>query len=59
MSTNFPGFEDQEIFKCKEGDTDEDIKTLVEVFVVKLTLISEKRFDILREKYSDIINSLD
>ena len=26
MATNVRGFEGEEIFKCREGDTDEDIK---------------------------------
>ena len=43
MSTNVPWFE-EEVFKYREGDTDEDIKTFVEGFVAKLTLTSEKNF---------------
>ena len=49
MATNVPGFEGDEIFKCREGDSDDDIKNLVKTFVAKLTSISEKRFAILSE----------
>ena len=56
MVTNVAGFEGEEIFKCK-GDTNNDIKNLVESFVAKFTSISKKSFAIL--KFSDIINALD
>ena len=37
MATSVPGFEGEEIFKCREDDTDEDIKNFVQSFVAKLT----------------------
>ena len=36
LSTNVLGFE-EDIFKCREGDTNEDIKKIVKDFVAKLT----------------------
>ena len=59
METKVPGFQDEEIFKCRDSDTDKNVKNLVEAFVAKLTLISKKSFDILSKEYCDVINSLD
>ena len=58
MSTNISGFQEG-IFKYSVGNTDYYIKKLVEGFVMKLALISQKSFNILTKKYSDFINALD
>ena len=59
MAANVPGFEGEKIFKCREGDSEEDIENLVKSFVAKLNSISKKSFDILIEEYRHIIKALD
>ena len=43
---------------CRKGDTESDIKDLVEKFVGQLLAISEKSFNQMQEAYHDVIGSL-
>ena len=43
LATNVPGCA-PEFFACREGDTETDVKDLVDKFVGQLLAISEKKF---------------
>ena len=43
LATNVPGCA-LEFFACREGDTETDVKDLVDKFIGKLLAISEKSF---------------
>ena len=56
--TNVPGCAD-EFFACREGDSETDVKNLVEKFVAQLLSISEKSFIQMEATYHDVICELD
>ena len=57
IATNIPGCPG-EIFACRDGDTESDIKTLVDKFVSQLLAISEKSFARLQTEYNDVLLQL-
>ena len=54
IATNVPGCP-REFFACCEGDTESDVKDLVDKFVSQLLAISDKSFEHLQNEYSDVI----
>ena len=57
LATNVPGVPG-EYFACRQGDTDSEVKALVDQFVSQLLSISEQSFKHLQNVYSDILLEL-